>query len=430
MRLPVSLVILLLAVLVSLPGCRDARTVAPDGDGTVTIQGELTYPERIALPPQAVAVIEVRAFDATGEQILIEQRLDLEGRQVPIPFRLELPSAALGGTAIHELRGAVELEGQWLRVTEPLMLSLTGNTLDTGPLRLIPFTAARFGTHFTCGPEQVVLDASPRLIVSGTAHDLVPVPAASGVRLEGVEDPDTWIHEKGGEALISVAGRELPPCRITPPPSLPFRAYGQEPGWHVDIEQDRITLVTGYGAQTLTLPLLHTGQDGPRTRFRAADAGHRLVVAVAPDICRDSMSGMPHPYTVILQWDDETLNGCGGEPLSLLTDREWVIEDLDGQGIVDQSRITLQFFAQDGRVAGTASCNRYHGGFRLTGENLTFQHPASTLMACPEALMHQEQTFFRILAAVTGFDIDATGALVLSGPEGTMKGHAEPMASP
>lgn len=142
------------------------------------------------------------------------------------------------------------------------------------------------------------------------------------------------------------------------------------------------------------------------------------------------MSGMPHPYTVILQWDDETLNGCGGEPLSLLTDREWVIEDLDGQGIVDQSRITLQFFAQDGRVAGTASCNRYHGGFTLTGENLTFQHPASTLMACPEALMHQEQTFFRILAAVTGFDIDATGALVLSGPEGTMKGHAEPMASP
>jgi heat shock protein HslJ len=34
-------------------------------------------------------------------------------------------------------------------------------------------------------------------------------------------------------------------------------------------------------------------------------------------------------------------------------------------------------------------------------------------MGCPEALMMQEQSFFAALAAVTRFDIDPTGALVM-----------------
>jgi heat shock protein HslJ len=39
--------------------------------------------------------------------------------------------------------------------------------------------------------------------------------------------------------------------------------------------------------------------------------------------------------------------------------------------------------------------------------------------------MNQEQKFFRILEGVNRFDIDATGALVLSGTAGTMKAYAD-----
>jgi heat shock protein HslJ len=109
----------------------------------------------------------------------------------------------------------------------------------------------------------------------------------------------------------------------------------------------------------------------------------------------------------------------------LPVDQEWVIEDLDGGGIIDRSRVTVQFFSQDGRVAGAGSCNRYSAGYTLTGDSLAIMPIAATKMACAPALMNQEQKFFRILGAVNAFEIDSVGALVLSGPEGTMRGFVE-----
>jgi heat shock protein HslJ len=118
----------------------------------------------------------------------------------------------------------------------------------------------------------------------------------------------------------------------------------------------------------------------------------------------------------------ESSTASSGEEL---VDRTWIIEDLDRGGIIDRSRVTVQFSAEDGRVAGAASCNRYSAGYTLGSEGLSIMPIAATKMACAPALMHQEQKFLRILGAVDAFEIDAVGALVLSGPEGTMRGFAE-----
>jgi heat shock protein HslJ len=108
----------------------------------------------------------------------------------------------------------------------------------------------------------------------------------------------------------------------------------------------------------------------------------------------------------------------------LLTDREWVVEDLAGGGIIDRSRVTLNF-DPEGRVSGRASCNRYTAGYEVRGERLGFTPAAATKMACAEALMNQERDFFRILGAVDRFRIDETGALILEGAEGTMKAYPD-----
>lgn len=187
----------------------------------------------------------------------------------------------------------------------------------------------------------------------------------------------------------------------------------------------RLELVTQFGQHTVSLPVLEVAQADCVTRYRAADAEHRLEATITPGVCRDTMSGMPHPFAVEVQTDDERLSGCGGEPLSLLTGRDWIVEDLDGGGIIDRSRISIGFSAEDSRAYGLGSCNRFTGGFTLTGEGLSFTHPAATMMACAPALMAQEQKFFGILQAVTNFDIDATGALILSGSGGTMKAYRD-----
>jgi heat shock protein HslJ len=72
-----------------------------------------------------------------------------------------------------------------------------------------------------------------------------------------------------------------------------------------------------------------------------------------------------------------------------------------------------------GRVFGSGSCNRYSGNAELSGETLSFSAIGSTMMACPEAIMAQERRFFDALGAVTGFEINDTGALLLRGASGT-----------
>jgi heat shock protein HslJ len=113
-----------------------------------------------------------------------------------------------------------------------------------------------------------------------------------------------------------------------------------------------------------------------------------------------------------------------GFSAELLTDREWVVEDLAGGGIIDRSRVTLNFDAE-GQVSGRASCNRYTAGYQARGDRLGFTPAAATKMACAEALMNQEQNFFRILGAVDRFRIDETGALILEGAAGTMKAYPD-----
>lgn len=100
-----------------------------------------------------------------------------------------------------------------------------------------------------------------------------------------------------------------------------------------------------------------------------------------------------------------------------LLGQEWVIEDITGRGVIDNSHPSLQFFA-DGRLAGSASCNRIIGSYKINGTRLTIDPAGTTMMACPEALMNQEQKLLELLPTVERFSIDETGVLVLTTANG------------
>lgn len=98
----------------------------------------------------------------------------------------------------------------------------------------------------------------------------------------------------------------------------------------------------------------------------------------------------------------------------LLTSKEWIVEDIDGQGIIDSSRASLSFDSE-GRVSGSTSCNRYFASYSLNGHRLEINQAATTMMACPEALMQQERRFLNALEAAQRIAIDPSGALILQG---------------
>ena len=100
-----------------------------------------------------------------------------------------------------------------------------------------------------------------------------------------------------------------------------------------------------------------------------------------------------------------------------LTGGEWRIEDIDGRGVIDRSPAALEFLP-DGRLAGNGTCNRLLGTYDAGDGTLTLSGTGTTMMACPEALMEQERWLLDLLTEVAAFEIDATGALVLSTADG------------
>ena len=100
-----------------------------------------------------------------------------------------------------------------------------------------------------------------------------------------------------------------------------------------------------------------------------------------------------------------------------LAGEEWVIEDIAGGGIIDNSHTTLQFLS-DGKVAGSTGCNRLMGSYEINGKQLTIQPGGTTMMACPTALMNQERKLLDLLPTIRRFRVDATGALILQSDKG------------
>jgi heat shock protein HslJ len=76
----------------------------------------------------------------------------------------------------------------------------------------------------------------------------------------------------------------------------------------------------------------------------------------------------------------------------------------------------LSFDAKGG-LAGGGICNRFFGGYELTGEGLTFGGMGSTQMACEQALMEEEALLLKALGKVSAFGIDSSGVLTLKGAQ-------------
>ena len=100
-------------------------------------------------------------------------------------------------------------------------------------------------------------------------------------------------------------------------------------------------------------------------------------------------------------------------PIATLEDKEWHLISLNGVKLVNNSKITALF--KDGRLAGSGGCNRYTTGYKLKERSLTVNSEiASTMMACPQPLMSQEQTFLVALAGSVEYKIDNLGNLQIT----------------
>lgn len=274
-----------------------------------------------------------------------------------------------------------------------------------------------------CGqlPLAVAIDGERLLLdIKGEQHELQQAISASGARYVAAGEPETSLWFKGEQARLVLQGMEYPQCAPVDAIIEPFRASGNEPFWSLTLEQGELVLNRLNEGELPAQPYL-LGDTPGQLKSQGEPA---IGVQVSDQLCRDDMSGMPYPQKVSVQLEGSVLHGCGGDPARLLQGGEWVVEDINGGGIIDRSRVTLNFW-QDGRVTGRSSCNNFMGQYQLTGEGLSISQIAGTRMACAPSLMEQEQRVLANLQAIQGFDFDQTGALLLRSAEGSLKARLE-----
>ena len=70
---------------------------------------------------------------------------------------------------------------------------------------------------------------------------------------------------------------------------------------------------------------------------------------------------------------------------------------------VSEAQIT---FNEDGTVTGNSGCNEFGGSYTVEGDQITFSEIVSTLVACEDPRMIQEQAVYQVLTETATFEID------------------------
>jgi putative lipoprotein len=86
----------------------------------IDISGNVSYLQRIALPPDAVLIVRIQDVSRAGApaRILAEQRIELAGRQVPIAFQTTVDRDLIGKRARITAAGRIERGGKLLFISD------------------------------------------------------------------------------------------------------------------------------------------------------------------------------------------------------------------------------------------------------------------------------------------------------------------------
>lgn len=94
------------------------------------------------------------------------------------------------------------------------------------------------------------------------------------------------------------------------------------------------------------------------------------------------------------------------QKMQLLRTQGWQLEsrfDKLNQRVPAQPPITLIF--EQNRLAGQSGCNHYFADYRVDHSRITIDNVGSTMMACSDVIMQQEQAYLSQLKQITSYQI-------------------------
>jgi len=415
-----SCLILSFFLLLSVTAC-DETASETNTQQALLISGEVEIRGNVSGKNGSSLTVRLENLSAlpSGNAMIVEKKTALEKPQQPVPFKLRVYRDQLQVGTTYILRIIYQAaDGRRWTNSQLYTVDRASEEMELGkiPLQSVIQTTPDQTQLFLCGKKTLKLIAHNKqrqLHLEDDVYHLQAVVSASGAKYQSA-DEQVLFWDKGSEAMLSMADYDWPVCARVSQDVLalfPFRAHGNEPGWTLSANVDEVVLDWNYGQQHLVMPYPELNLTHSGFVLHSEANVPLLKVNVLHSLCRDSMSGRPYPQHVELRYGDLHLSGCGGNSYTLLTGKEWVVEDIGAQGMIDFTRVTMQF-DNEGRLSGHAGCNQYTTAYEFN-EQLDIADPITTRKSCAPSLMKQEQRFLKFLSEVQQLDFDPTGALLL-----------------
>lgn len=185
---------------------------------------------------------------------------------------------------------------------------------------------------------------------------------------------------------------------------------GTEPFWNVEITAQRL-LFHGMDGERISV-----ANPGARPSFNGERyVTPQLVIDITHVPCSDGMSDRRYADSVRVEANGRSYTGCGGPRVTAprIDGTGWRITAINGQPLAD-GREPAELTLREGQLTGTAGCNRMTGQYSIAHDRLSVTGLALTRMACPAALMAQEQAVTALLSGPLAITAAAGGGVTLS----------------
>jgi heat shock protein HslJ/uncharacterized membrane protein len=194
-----------------------------------------------------------------------------------------------------------------------------------------------------------------------------------------------------------------------------FRATGNEPFWHAEIEFGNLITFNTLAAEgfefTAHYPDPEKVEKPGTVKFSARTHNGDFHLTINRQECIDNMSGEAFPYSVLVaarrshRESYRRFEGCGQFMGSYRLNDIWVLEKVNDQPVSfpDSKELpTLHIDLAAGTVSGNGGCNRFNGKAELVNNRLVIGQVISTRMACPET----QQVENRFLETISDKTLD------------------------
>lgn len=315
--------------------------------------------------------------------------------------------------------------------------------------------------HYLCGDTPVATfsgeDGATHLNVSGDMYPMISSQTIYGIKYENLNGhPVVSFWDKGETAILEVDGKTYPSCRKVQDTSKmeikDYRGIGNNPAWFLMIRDGQLVFNSHYRERIVMADLPEPRAVASGQSYDLKTGSQDMRVTITHRACRDTLTRRYYPDQINILFYGQELTGCGNEisekdnhrdlqemtaekqdtlpkiadttktvaprepaPLSAYTGKTWIVQQIDGAGVVPPVRPTLTF-NNEGLFIGNGGCNQFSGTFRIDDRQLHIDPlMVETKKSCSPDLSKQEKILTSILKASTLIEV-RDDTLIVSTP--------------